>query len=51
VISEQCSISKASDAFDDSGQLKDAKSQAALVKVATVLTQMCRALGRPDLNG
>lgn len=51
VISEQCSISKASEAFDDSGQLKDAKSQAALVKVATVLTQMCRALGRPDLNG
>ena len=51
VISEQCSIAKASEAFDDGGQLRDARSQAALSKVANTLIQMCRALGRPDLNG
>ena len=51
VISEQCSIARASEAFDESGQIKDTRSQAALVKVATTLTHMCRALGRPDLNG
>jgi chromate reductase, NAD(P)H dehydrogenase (quinone) len=51
VISEQCSISKASEAFDESGKLKDAKAQTALVKVATVLTQYCNVLGRPDIHG
>ncbi len=51
VISEQCSVPHASDAFDDSGSLKNPRSQAALAKVAQSLTAFCRAVGRPDLDG
>jgi chromate reductase, NAD(P)H dehydrogenase (quinone) len=51
VISEQCSISKASEAFDESGNLKNQRSNDALARVATTLTQMCRALGKPDFHG
>ena len=36
VISEQCSVPQASEAFDESGKLKNPKSQAALAKVAKV---------------
>ncbi len=51
VISEQCSIAGANDAFDENGLLKAPRSQAALANVANALTVMCRAMGRPDLHG
>jgi chromate reductase, NAD(P)H dehydrogenase (quinone) len=51
VISEQCSVPNAGEAFDDNGHLKNPRSQAALAKVAQSLTNMCRATGRPELNG
>ena len=51
VISEQCSVPNADEAFDDNGRLKNPRSQAALVKVANTLVHMSRAIGRPDLNG
>jgi chromate reductase, NAD(P)H dehydrogenase (quinone) len=50
VISEQCSIAQASEAFDDNGLLRMPRSQAALAKVAQSLTSLCRVMGRPDLN-
>lgn len=51
VISEQCSVPNASDAFDDSGLLKSPRSQASLSKLAQAMTEMCRMIGRPDING
>jgi chromate reductase, NAD(P)H dehydrogenase (quinone) len=51
VISEQCSVPNASEAFDENGLLKPPRSKAALEKVAHALVAMCRAMGRPDLNG
>ena len=51
VITEQCSVPNAGEAFDDGGLLKNPRSQAALVSVAQSLTAMCRAMARPDLNG
>jgi chromate reductase, NAD(P)H dehydrogenase (quinone) len=50
VISEQCSVPHANEAFDENGLLKTPRSQAALAKVANALTIHCRALGRPDLE-
>jgi NAD(P)H-dependent FMN reductase len=46
VITEQCSVPAAHDAFDDGGALKNARSQAALDGLARVLVSTCRALGR-----
>ena len=51
VISEQCSVPNANEAFDENGTLNNPRSQAALVKVAQSLTAICRAIGRPDLEG
>jgi chromate reductase, NAD(P)H dehydrogenase (quinone) len=51
VISEQCSVPNANEAFDDNGLLKNQRPKDALAKVAGTLTQMCRAMGRPDLEG
>ena len=51
VITEQCSVPLASEAFDEQGNLKAPRSQAALSKVCQSLTHMCRVLRRPDLNG
>jgi NAD(P)H-dependent FMN reductase len=50
VISEQCSVPAAHDAFAEDGSLKSPRSQAALDKVASVLVATCRALARPDLT-
>ena len=50
VISEQCSVPNANEAFDENGFLKNHRSQTSLVKVANSLTTMCRVLGRPDLE-
>jgi chromate reductase, NAD(P)H dehydrogenase (quinone) len=50
VITEQCSVGLADEAFAEDGSLKSPRSQAALDKVAGVLTSTCRALARPDLN-
>jgi chromate reductase, NAD(P)H dehydrogenase (quinone) len=50
VISEQCSIASAGEAFDENGLLKNQRSQAALLNLANALTAMCRALGRPHLD-
>ncbi|MCU0832252.1 MAG: NAD(P)H-dependent oxidoreductase [Rhizobiaceae bacterium] len=49
VITEQCSVPAAHEAFDEDGVLKNPRSQAALDTVAQVLTATCRALARPDL--
>jgi chromate reductase, NAD(P)H dehydrogenase (quinone) len=51
VVSQQCSIGNADEAFDETGLLKNPKSQASLASLANALTVMSRALGRPDLNG
>jgi chromate reductase, NAD(P)H dehydrogenase (quinone) len=50
VITEQCSVPNADEAFGDDGALKNARSQGALDKVAAALTGTCRALARPDLR-
>ncbi|MGL4406541.1 MAG: NADPH-dependent FMN reductase [Notoacmeibacter sp.] len=50
VISEQCSVPNAKDAFDEGGELKNPRTKAALTKVAHALTAMARAISRPDLN-
>jgi chromate reductase, NAD(P)H dehydrogenase (quinone) len=51
VISEQCCIGNAAEAFDENGHLKAARPQAALAKVAHGLTALCRATRRADLDG
>jgi chromate reductase, NAD(P)H dehydrogenase (quinone) len=49
VISEQCSIAQAHEAFGEDGALQNPRSAAALDKVAQALVMMCRAVARPDL--
>jgi chromate reductase, NAD(P)H dehydrogenase (quinone) len=51
VISEQCSVPNADEAFDETGNLKSERSQRSLAEVALSLTAMCNTLGRPDLHG
>jgi chromate reductase, NAD(P)H dehydrogenase (quinone) len=51
VISEQCSIGRAHEAFADDGSLKDARSQASLDHVAAALVATCRAMRRTDPQG
>jgi chromate reductase, NAD(P)H dehydrogenase (quinone) len=50
VISEQCSVPAAHEAFDADGRLLNPRSQASLDGVAQVLTATCRAMARPDLG-
>lgn len=50
VITEQCSVPAAHEAFNEDGSLKNARSVAALDAVAATLTATCRALSRPDLE-
>jgi NAD(P)H-dependent FMN reductase len=46
VITEQCSVPSAHEAFAEDGTLKNPRSQAALDTMARVLVSTCRALGR-----
>jgi chromate reductase, NAD(P)H dehydrogenase (quinone) len=50
VITEQCSVGAAHEAFDADGALVVARSKAMLDRVAEVLTGTCRAIARPDLG-
>lgn len=51
VISDQCSVPHASEAFDENGQLTNPRSVSALTKFSNSMISMCRAVARTDLDG
>lgn len=51
VISDQCSVPHASEAFDENGQLNNLRSASALTKFSNSMIAMCRAVARTDLDG
>ena len=50
VISEQCTVPRAGEAFNADGSLRDERTAAAMERCCTVLVETSRALARTDLD-